>query len=428
LPRRNLSVSHRDTTHHGQRKWQMSARSLQSGAPMTTVRFPEGSNGEGPSSGKVRYAVVGLGRIAQAAILPAFEHCDNAELVALVSGDDQKLADLGQRYGVTHRYRYERYEELLTSGLIDAVYLALPNHLHADYAIRAAKQRIHVLCEKPLAVTSGQCRAIAVAARDHGVKLMTAYRLHFERANLEAIEIAHSRLLGELRCFNAFFTMDVKRGDIRLSPVAAGGGTLFDVGIYCINAARCIFRAEPEEVFATSIFGTDKRFDRADEMTTVMMRFPRDRIATFTVSFGAAEQSTYTVIGTRAVLRVDPAFLYSEGLAYELTVNGRSTRKEFKKRDQFAAELVYFSGCVLSGRDPEPNGIEGWADVRVIEAAYTSAAERRPVRLVPFVSGPWPDLGQEIHRPSEPPPPPAREHGEVATAPAVQAMNGGPRS
>src|SRR5512141_341228 len=155
------------------------------------------STTSGPSR-KIRYAVVGLGHIAQNAILPAFAHAgSNSQLVALVSGDKEKLAKLGRKYKTPALYSYEQYDECLGSEAVDAVYIALPNSLHRDYAVRAAKAGVHVLCEKPLAVTSQECKQIMRAAERHKIMLMVAYRLHFEEANLRAIEIVNSGKIGE---------------------------------------------------------------------------------------------------------------------------------------------------------------------------------------------------------------------------------------
>src|SRR5947207_9953147 len=133
---------------------------------------------------RVRYGVVGLGHIAQRAVLPAFAHAEASTLSALVSGDRGKLDELGAHYGISHRATYEDFDALLASGAVDAVYLSLPNHLHAEYAVRAAARGVHVLCEKPLATSVKECERMIDAAKAGGVLLMTAYRLHFEPANL----------------------------------------------------------------------------------------------------------------------------------------------------------------------------------------------------------------------------------------------------
>jgi glucose-fructose oxidoreductase len=137
---------------------------------------------------KVRYAVVGLGYISQVAVLPAFANARrNSELVSLVSDDPVKQRTLGKRYGISRTYSYEAFEECLASREVDAVYIALPNHMHRDFAVKAAEAGVHVLCEKPLAVTESECEEMIEAAERHRVRLMTAYRLHFERANLKAV-------------------------------------------------------------------------------------------------------------------------------------------------------------------------------------------------------------------------------------------------
>lgn len=322
---------------------------------------------------RVRYAVVGLGHIAQAAVLPAFRNAQtNSELVAMVSGDPAKLRTLARNYGVAKLCSYDGYDSLLASGDIDAVYLAMPNHLHSDFAVHAARRGIHVLCEKPMAVTVDECNAMIRAASETRVKLMIAYRLHFEATNLEAAKIARSRRLGDLRVFHSTFAMQVRPGDIRLDD-EKGGGTLYDIGIYCINAARMMFGAEPERVVANSVFGGDRRFREVDQMTSAILHYPGGRVATFTSSFGAADASMYEIVGTKGRLRVDPAYEYAEGLAHSLVIGGKTTRRKFPKCDQFGAELLYFSNCVLSNRMPEPSGAEGRNDVAIIEALYQSA-------------------------------------------------------
>src|SRR5688572_25841137 len=348
------------------------------------------------SGSKVRYAVVGQGYIAQVAILPAFAHArENSELVALVSGDRVKLRALGRKYGVSQLYSYEEYDECLRG--VDAVFIALPNELHREYAVRAARAGVHVLCEKPMAMTEQDCKAMIAAARRHRVKLMVAYRLHFEEASLKAAEMTRSGKLGEPRIFDSLFTMQVKAGNIRVQ--AEGGGALYDIGIYCINAARALFGAEPTEAFARSANNGERRFREVDEMTSAVLRFPGERLATFTCSLGAADVSAYHVVGTKGSLRVDPAYAYAEPLVHHLDRGSGPKKKSFGKRDQFAAELLHFSRCVLEDREPGPSGWEGLADVRIIRALLRSARAGRPVRLGPFARRRRPGLAQEIERP-----------------------------
>jgi predicted dehydrogenase len=348
---------------------------------------------------KIRYAVVGLGHIAQVAVLPAFAHArQNSQLTALVSDDPVKHEKLRSKYKVQHTYSYEEYDKCLSSGAIDAVYIALPNNLHCDFTVRAARAGIHILCEKPMAVTEDDCEKMISAAQKGGVKLMIAYRLHFEKANLEAVEIARSGKLGEPRFFSSVFAMQVKEDNIRLKR-ELGGGTIYDIGVYCINAARSLFQAEPSEVHAFSISGKDPRFEEIDEMTGAVLRFPEGRLASFTCSFGAADVSAYELVGTEGSLRVEPAYEYVGELKHRLTVKGKTRERTFSSRDQFAPELIYFSNCINNNVDPEPSGAEGLADVRVIRALYRSAEIGSVVQLESYIKRQRPGIEQEISRP-----------------------------
>jgi len=352
----------------------------------------------GNSKGRVRYAVVGLGHIAQEAVLPAFKTAENSELFALISSDSEKLKELGSKYGLQHLYSYEDYGRALSN--VDAVYLALPNHLHREYAVRAAAAGVHVLCEKPMAVTVEDCEAMIAAAQQNHVKLMIAYRLHFEAGNLEAIRLAQSGKLGDLRIFTSEFSQQVSDDNVRVNELSArGGGPLYDMGVYCINAARYLFQAEPTEVIAASANNGEERFKHVEEMMSVVMRFPEERLATFTCSFGAVDVSRYSLIGTKGVLRSDPAYEYATGIKHELIIDEKKTNKAFPKRDQFAAELVYFSDCILKNKEPESSGQEGLADVRIVKAIYESARVKRAVQIADLVSKRRPDKHQEIRRP-----------------------------
>jgi len=353
--------------------------------------------GKGRGHAPVRYAVVGLGYIAQVAVLPAFAHARrNSRLTALVSDDPTKLRVLGKKYGVSKLYSYEQYDECLAG--VDAVYIALPNSLHAAYAIRAANAGVHVLCEKPMAVSVEECEEMIDACAESNVKLMVAYRLHFEEINLRVIDLVRKGKIGEPKFFNSSFAMTVREDNIRTKP-QLGGGTLYDIGIYCINAARYIFRAEPKEVVAISVNSGAPRTADIDESTGSILRFDGERVAAFVTSFNSSDVGEYRIVGTKGQLHVDPAYEYAEGLGYELTVDGKTTKKKIGKRDQFGPELVYFSDCVQTGRDPEPSGEEGLQDVRIIEALYESAETGRAVGIPPFERSKRPTSKQRVLRP-----------------------------
>ena len=350
----------------------------------------------------LRFAVVGQGHFAQSAVLPAFDAADNCDLVALFSDDPTKLDELKEKYDVEYALGYEQYDEFLRTGAVDAVYIALPNHLHCEYTERAAAAGIHVLCEKPMAVNSAECERMIAACDEAGVKLMVAYRLHFEEANMSAVELLAGGKLGNPRYFTSAFSQQVSEGNIRTNAPDKGGGPVWDIGVYCINAARYLFRSEPTEVMAFS--ATDKgdpRFQDIDEQVSVMMRFPQERLASFTCGFGAVKEGFYDVVCAEGRLRLDPAYPHTEALRQEITLpNGKSKVNKFKKRDQVAAELVYFADCVSKNQNPEPSGQEGLADVRVIEAIHESVATHRPVPVRAVEKTERPSMNQERREPA----------------------------
>jgi len=332
----------------------------------------------------IRYAVVGLGHIAQVAVLPAFAHArENSRLVALVSGDEEKRRELGRRYRIATCLDYDGYDDLLHGGEIDAVYLALPNHLHRDYAVRAAEAGVHVLCEKPMAIDEDECTAMIRAAEESQVRLMIAYRLHFEPATLRTLAQVRGGEIGDVRLFDSVFTMQVRDENIRLEA-EMGGGPLYDIGIYCINAARSVFGCEPIEVVGASLAGSDPRFAEVEEAFAAILRFPGERVASFVCSFGASDVSSYRIVGTKGDIVVEPGFEYAEGLRTRTTVGGKARVRRFRKRDQFAPELVHFSRCILEGSEPEPSGMEGLIDVHVIRSLQESARSGEPVRIAPL--------------------------------------------
>lgn len=346
-------------------------------------------------SKQVRYAVVGAGNIAQMAVLPAFKHAkSNSVLAAIVSSDAEKRDELGKKYEVPLVGGYPDLERILKEGAIDAVYLATPNTLHKEYARRAAAAKVHVLCEKPLAASVAEAREIAEACEHAGVKLMVAYRLHFEEANLKALELARGGKLGDLRVFESTFSHVVRPGDIRERP-EMGGGAMLDLGVYCVNAARNLFGDEPILALASA-----QMQNGVDDTTTAILVFPGGRVAHFTVSNSTAGVSTYRICGTEGNLHVEPAYEYTDKLEHRLTIGDDTSHESFSKRDQFAPELEYFSRCILEGQSPEPNAEEGICDLRVIEAVLASAASGKPVPLEPYQRARRPSPSQERKAPA----------------------------
>lgn len=347
---------------------------------------------------KIKFAVVGLGHFEQTAVIPAFENAkDYCELTALVSGDAEKLAYLGKQLKIDQLIDYKDYESFLRSGAVDAVYIVLPNTMHCEFTVKAAEAGVHVLCEKPLAVDEEECRQMIDACESNNVRLMTAYRLHFEEANMKAVEAVTSGMIGEPRIFNSVFTMQVREGNIRTQE-EKGGGVLPDLGVYCINAARYIFRSEPLAVTAFTPKLSDPRFTHVDGLTGALLDFGEGRLATFVVSFDGSSTSSYKVVGTEGSLELNPAYNHEAELKLEITSKGETKAQSFPVRDHIAPELIRFSECILEEREPESSGYEGLADVRIIDAIYRSARERKTIDITPLDKRMRPDIAQSAIR------------------------------
>lgn len=333
---------------------------------------------------KVRYAVVGLGDIAQGAFLPGVAHTGNSEVTALVTSDPGKARKIGAEYGVTATYAYEQLDELLASGTIDAIYLATPNWRHEEFVVPALRAGIHVLCEKPLEISVAKCRAILAAEEDAKAKLMVAYRLHFEPATLDLVQRIRSGEIGEVHAFTATFAQMVDPENHRAEHGDLAG-PLLDMGVYPINAARYVFGDEPTHVL--SAVGTrhpeSGLGDFADTIAATL-RFPGDRIAQLLVSYYGEACGMLHAIGSKGTVCLDPAFTYGEPLAHELSAGGEKKRRQFPETDQFGGQLQYFSRCILEDRDPEPDGEEGLADVRVVEGIFEAMKTGASVTLPPF--------------------------------------------
>ena len=332
---------------------------------------------------KIRYAVVALGDIAQEAMLPGIAHTGNSEVTAFVTDDPVKAQKVGEQYGVTDAYSYGRFDELLHSGKVDAIYLATPNWRHAEFAIPALKAGIHVLVEKPMEVSTAKCQDILDAAKASSAKLMVAYRLHFEPATLDAIDQVRSGKLGEVTTFTSTFAQMVSPGNHRAHH-GDDAGPVLDMGPYPVNAARYFFSDEPTEVWAVGPRHPEAELGDFDDTVAVTLRFPGNRLAQFTISYYGNTTQSCLVLGTKGSLQLDPAYMYGKPLQQVVTVGESKSSHSFKSTDHFGGELKYFSDCILEGRDPEADGEEGYADVRVLEGILKSLRTKTSVVLPPF--------------------------------------------
>lgn len=337
----------------------------------------------GITSRKVRYAVVGLGDIAQEAMLPGVAHTGNSELTAFVTDDPAKAQKVGEQYGVTEAWSYDRFGDMLRSGTVDAIYLATPNWRHAEFAIPALQAGIHVLVEKPLEVSTAKCQQILDAAKASSAKLMVAYRLHFEPATLDAIEQVRSGKLGELVLFSSTFAQMVDPANHR-GQHGDDAGPVLDMGPYPVNAARYFFGDEPTEVWAVGSRHPESGLEGFDDTVAATLRFPGNRLAQFVLSYYGNTTQSCIILGTKGSIELDPAYMYGKPLEQTVTVGESKSSRSFKNTDHFGGEMKYFSDCILHGRDPEPDGEEGYADVRVLEGILRSLRSKAPVVLEPF--------------------------------------------
>lgn len=328
-------------------------------------------------SREVRYAVVGAGWIAQAVFMPGVAATGNSRLTAIVTGNAHKGQVLAERYGLAreHVYHYDRYDALLGSGLVDAVYIATPNWDHESYVQRALAAGIHVLLEKPVEVSVERAERIHAAAEQaslRGVRLMVAYRLHFEPATLDAIQRVREGQIGRPLFFTSQFSQHVSPQNHRAKH-GFDAGPVLDMGPYPINAARNFFGAEPTSVYAIGTRHPEMQLGDFDDTVSVTLGFDGGRVAQFTVSYAGASLGAYQLVGEKGVLQMSPAYTFQAGLTQILKLGGDDPREHtFPAVDQFAGETRYFSDCIIAGRDPEPDSEEGLLDVRVTDAVRRS--------------------------------------------------------
>jgi predicted dehydrogenase len=348
---------------------------------------------------RVGYAIVGLGRLSLNQILPALSASKYSKVVALVSGDPDKARKIARQYGVRQAavYDYSSFEKLADNPDVQVVYIVLPNSMHAEYTIRAAAIGKHVLCEKPMAVSSAECQQMIDACRRARRLLMIAYRSQYEPMDRMIAKWVREKQLGPLREFIAGNSQNA--GDPtqwRLKKALAGGGPLPDVGIYCLNAARFLSGEEPDEVIATTWKpDDDPRFREVEQSVHFVLRFPSGLTATCMASYASHESRFFRLQGAQAWAEMNPAFGYN-GLQLRKgeLVEGKNaaTQISIDPVDQFAREIDHMSLCVTRGQTPHTPGEEGLQDQRIVEAIYESARTGRAVKIA---APPGPTRGPE---------------------------------
>ncbi|HEY0791435.1 MAG TPA: Gfo/Idh/MocA family oxidoreductase [Chthoniobacterales bacterium] len=341
-----------------------------------------------PPQRRIGIAVVGLGHLSINQILPAFGSSKRVKVTGLVSGDAAKARALAAMHGVPERsiYDYQSFDRIGENPDIDAVYIVLPNSLHAEYTVRAAQAGKHVLCEKPMATSARECEQMITACKVENRKLMIAYRIQYEPHNRMVQRSVRNGAFGPVKLIEAVNGQN--QGDPeqwRQKKALAGGGSLPDVGLYCLNTTRFLLGEEPTEVSAM-LYSTpnDPRFREVEENVIWQMRFPSGALAHCATGYGFHESRRYRVYGEKSWIGMDPAFSYTnlqvESSKAEGPIEERS-RLSMQPKDQFALEMDHFGGCVQEDKTPYTPGEEGLQDQTLMEAIYEAARSGRPVLL-----------------------------------------------
>jgi glucose-fructose oxidoreductase len=337
-----------------------------------------------PAPKQVGFALVGLGSLAINQLMPAFARCRYAKLVGFVSGRPDKARQLAQLYGVDAKniYNYDTYDRLADNPAVDVIYVVLPNSMHPEYTIRGLKAGKHVLCEKPMANTPQECEQMIAAAKAANRKLMVGYRVRYEPHNQALIAYARETAdAGPTRVILADAGFNI--GDPtqwRLRKQMAGGGSLMDIGIYALNAARYLTGEEPVSVNAM-LHSTpnDPRFVEVEETVTFQLRFPSGILANCTSSYGG-NVNRFRVVKQRGAAELEPASNYT-GLRMRVFRGGAIEERVLPQRDHFTMEMDHFSECILNNTEPLTPGEEGLKDMKAIMAIYEAARTGRTVTL-----------------------------------------------
>jgi predicted dehydrogenase len=337
---------------------------------------------------RVGFAIVGLGHLTLAEILPAFGQCKHAKPVALVSGDADKMAKAAKQYGIkpSSCYSYQNYDNIKNNPEVEVIYIVLPNSMHHEFTLRGAKAGKHILCEKPMATSSKECEEMIAACQKAGKKLMIAYRIQYEPLNRQAQKLVRDKTYGKTKLIQMMNCQNQAHDQQwRHKKALAGGGSLPDVGLYCLNTTRFLLGEEPTEVSA-QIYSTpgDDRFKEIEENVSFTLRFPSGVIAQCLTGYGSFNNKSYAVHGETGTIKMDPAFTY-QGLKQELVhaPNGKQMIEQPSNphKQQFALEMDHMAECVRQNKTPYTPGEEGLQDQRIMEAIYQSAKENKPVKL-----------------------------------------------
>jgi predicted dehydrogenase len=332
---------------------------------------------------KIGYAAVGLGAISDI-FMKAVANSTTTKITALVSGHPDKAARYAEQYGVPKDsiYNYEDFDRIRDNKGVDATYIGLPNSMHKEFTIRSAQAGKHVLCEKPMAISSLQCREMIGACRKANVKLMIAYRIHYDPTHLQAVELIQSGKLGQIEYFEGGFGGNFAPNQWRLTKALGGGGSLLDMGIYPLNAIRFYTGEEPAQVaaFVSTRDRQSGRFTEVEQSISWTMKFPSGILANCASSYGANGGSFLHIHGTQGMLVLNPAYnyqgVYLRGSYYDPETK-HATEVDVPSAGrhpfQFQIEAEHFAECIREDKEPRTPGEEGLRDLEAIEKIYASA-------------------------------------------------------
>jgi len=316
----------------------------------------------------MRLGVLSTATIARVALLPAAADSDH-EVLAIASRDEDRAASVAAEFDVPRAYG--SYAELLSDDDLDAVYVPLPNSMHAEWTKRAADAGLDVLCEKPLGVDAAEAREMADHCEAAGVTLMEAFMYRYHPRTERAVEIVREEL-GEVRSVSATFQFPLRGRpeDIRLNPDLAGG-SLMDVGCYAVSAAR-LFCGEPIAAVAST---TDSRGAGVDTAISGLLEFTDGVTARVAGGFDTEDVQHYRVETTDGVLEAEEPFVPrgDDGVELTYTVDGRRVTERFDPTDQYRLELAAFAEAAESDTTPRTDGTEAVRNMAAVDALYESA-------------------------------------------------------
>ncbi|MDX1933750.1 MAG: Gfo/Idh/MocA family oxidoreductase [Capsulimonadales bacterium] len=344
-----------------------------------------------PPEQRVGFAILGLGQYATRQILPAFSDCRQARVVALISGSPDKARKIAAQYGITGEniYGYQEMDRLQRNTSVQVVYVITPNSTHRDFTLAAFKAGKHVLCEKPIAVSSSDGETMIRAGRAANRLLMIGYRAHYEPFNLECIRLCRSGELGRIGTITADHGRQIDPSNPadqwRIRKELAGGGSLVDIGIYSLNAARYLTGEEPTEILAKMESPDDPRFREVEATVHWTLRFPSGTLANCSSSYDWLDTKRYRVQGSKGWLELDPATdYYRHHLRIGRSGEGDRTRIEepqIRERSQFARQLDHMAQCVRENKTPRTPGEEGLRDMRYMEMIYEAARTGKSIKV-----------------------------------------------